>query len=55
MGQRIIKNIPEDKVEEIFESIESEGCTAVKKRQSNGLYTIIAECPEDLINKDFLK
>ena len=44
--ERIITDIPEDEVDRIFNDFESEGCSAEKIKQDNGLWTIKAMCPE---------
>ena len=46
MAQEIIKDIPEDQVQDIIDSFEQEGCTTDKIKQDNGLYTVIANCPD---------
>ncbi len=44
----IYTDIPDNEVEIRIRQLESEGCTIKKKeKQSNGLWTIEAACPEE--------
>ena len=45
--EEVIKDISADRVDEIEESYKDEGCTTERKLQSNGLFTIIAHCPDE--------
>ena len=44
--RRVITDVPEENVAEIVESFESEGCSVTTEQQSDGKWTIKAECPE---------
>jgi hypothetical protein len=43
--QRTITDIPPEDVDTVVGDFESEGCTAVKKQQPDGNWTVIATCP----------
>ena len=48
MAQQKIKDIPKDKVEDVVKSFEREGCSTEIIKQSNGLYTVIANCNDSI-------
>lgn len=43
---REIKDIPESEVDQIVADFESERCTTEKEKQTNGLWTVRATCPD---------
>jgi hypothetical protein len=44
--ERILRDIPDSQVDKVVEDFESEGCTATKDRQDDGLWTVRASCPD---------
>lgn len=44
--QRTITDIPPDQVDTVVADFESEGCTATKKQQPDGNWTVTATCPD---------
>ncbi len=44
--QRTVTDIPADKVDQVVEDFESEGCSAVKSQQSDNKWTVVATCPD---------
>ena len=47
MPQRILKDIPGSEVDEVVADFESEGCMTEKRKQDDGLWTVIADCPDE--------
>jgi hypothetical protein len=45
--QRTITDIPSEEVDMVIGDFESEGCTATKKQQLDGNWTVIATCPDE--------
>ena len=45
--QKVLKDIPEDEVDQVIEDFKSENCTTEKEKQANGLYTVRATCPDE--------
>jgi hypothetical protein len=43
--ERTITDIPPDVVDEVIGDFVSEGCTAVKTKQPDGNFTVVATCP----------
>ena len=46
--QRVLTDISDDKVDQVIADFVSDGCTASKKQQANGLWTVTANCPDSL-------
>jgi hypothetical protein len=44
MAERILKDVPEERLQQVIKSFEREGCTTQVVKQANGLYTVIANC-----------
>ncbi len=45
--QKVLTDIPERDVQQVMDDLKSEGCTPVtKEKQSNGLWTVRATCPD---------
>jgi len=45
-AERVLRDIPEDELEEVIGDFESEGCTVTKKKQPDEKWTVIATCPD---------
>ncbi len=45
--ERVLTDVPDSQVDEVVSDFESEGCTATKESQSNGMWTVRATCPEE--------
>lgn len=45
--ERVINDIPESDLAKVISDIESEGCGAIKIKQSDEKWTVIATCPPD--------
>ncbi len=45
--ENVLTDIPQDDVDQIIEDFKSEGCTAVKEKQADGLFTVRATCPDE--------
>lgn len=43
--ERRLTDVPDSDVGELISDFESEGCTAEKISQGNGLWTVVATCP----------
>ena len=46
MPKRVLKNVPENRVDRVIKDFERDGCTATKEKQLDGTYTVTADCPD---------
>ncbi len=43
---RTLTDIPDNEVDQVVRDFESEGATVTKKRQPNGMWTVVATFPD---------
>lgn len=43
---KVLKDIPESKVDQVLRDFKSEGCAVSKEQQQNGKYTVRVLCPD---------
>jgi len=43
--KRVLNDIPDSDVAQVVSDIESEGCSAIKIKQADGKWTVMATCP----------
>ena len=45
--EKVLTDVPVEDVPEVVSAFESEGCTVETEEQSNGLWTVRAQCPDE--------
>lgn len=46
MTKRVLTEVPEGELDQIVADFESEGCTVSTEKQSDGKWTVTADCPD---------
>lgn len=46
MSDKTLTDVPDEDVDQVVSDLESEGCTATKKQQTDGKWTVTAKCPD---------
>ncbi|WP_243371619.1 hypothetical protein [Geotalea sp. SG265] len=45
--KRVLTDVPGNDVDQLVQDFIDDGCTASKEKQSNGLWTVTAICPDN--------